>query len=65
MVGVPVWVNVGRSVRVAVLLGVADAVKVWLGSGVGDNVGVGGGGFPVTVNRPDNFQSVPTKIWTS
>ena len=56
-----VTVPVGRGVEVllgpGVFVGVMDEVSVWLGLGVG--------GTPETIKRPDRFQSNPTYIWTS
>ena len=62
--GVHVYVTVGLAVgvRLGVLVGVTvGGIEV----GAIVPVGVIVGGSPCSVNMPDVFQPVPTKIWTS
>lgn len=68
-VGTMVAVGRGVLVRVGVRVMVGVRVGVMVGEAVGVKVGVAlgrtVGAFPVTVNRPEIFQNVPLKIWTS
>ena len=59
--GVTVGVHVGVRDDVAVAVGVFEGVVV----GVDEAAGVLVGGAPVKVKDPEDFHSLPTKIWTS
>ena len=60
-----VSVGLGATVRVMVTVGGGTLVVVDVAVSVGRRVAVDVSGTPCTTNRDTDFQSSPTKIWTS